>query len=179
MAYSGIFRTGNIFSQLQAHYSGITQQQFMHILNLIRQIQVCLELWLIMSCFTHMHAYSPPLNMSQGASDVLWTSEWMSIWCPSVHRKYGTSGGRPNSVHYGRPLDIPIGRPTDAHMRPIQRRHVCKFISWTISSLIYFEVLRTKNFKYFFWIWKRGFWKGTKGCREKRGKRPINSSTAF
>ena len=105
--------------------------------------------------------------------------EWMSIWCPSVHRKYGTSGGRPNSVHYGRPLDIPIGRPTDVHLRPIQRRHVCKFISWTISSLIYFEVLRTKNFKYFFWIWKRGFWKGTKGCREKQGKRPINSSTAF
>ena len=35
MAYSGIFRTGDIFSQLQAHYSGITQEQFMHILNLI------------------------------------------------------------------------------------------------------------------------------------------------
>ena len=36
MAYSGIFRTGDIFSQLQAHYSGITQEQFMHILNLIQ-----------------------------------------------------------------------------------------------------------------------------------------------
>ena len=35
MAYSGIFRTGDIFSQLQAHYSGITQEQFMHIPNLI------------------------------------------------------------------------------------------------------------------------------------------------
>ena len=105
--------------------------------------------------------------------------EWMSIWCPSVHRKHGTSGGRPNSAHYGRPLDIPIGRPTDVHLRLIQRRHVYKFISWTISSLIYFEVLRTKNFKYFFWIWKCGFWKCTKGYPEKRGKRPINSSTAF
>ena len=35
MAYSGIFRTGDIFRQLQAHYSGITQEQFMHILNFI------------------------------------------------------------------------------------------------------------------------------------------------
>ena len=30
MAYSGIFRTGDIFSQLQANYSGITQEQLMH-----------------------------------------------------------------------------------------------------------------------------------------------------
>ena len=75
--------------------------------------------------------------------------EWTSIWCPSVHRKYGTSGGLQNSVHYGRPLDTPIGRPTDVHLQPIQRRHVCKFISWTISAFIYFEVLCTKNFKYF------------------------------
>ena len=36
MAYSGIFRTGDIFSQLQAHYSGITQEQSMQILNLIQ-----------------------------------------------------------------------------------------------------------------------------------------------
>ena len=36
MAYSGIFRTGDIFSQLQAHYSGITQEQFVHIPNLGR-----------------------------------------------------------------------------------------------------------------------------------------------
>ena len=35
MAYLGIFKTGDIFSQLQAHYSSITQEQFMHILNLI------------------------------------------------------------------------------------------------------------------------------------------------
>ena len=35
MAYSGIFRTGDIVSQLQAHYSAITQEQFMHILELI------------------------------------------------------------------------------------------------------------------------------------------------
>ena len=35
MAYLGIFRTGNIFSQLQTHYSGITQDQFLLILNLI------------------------------------------------------------------------------------------------------------------------------------------------
>ena len=35
MAYSGIFRTADIFSQFQAHYSGITQEQFMHVLNLV------------------------------------------------------------------------------------------------------------------------------------------------
>ena len=35
MAYSGIFRTGYIFSQLQAYYSALTQEQFMHVLNLI------------------------------------------------------------------------------------------------------------------------------------------------
>ena len=33
MAYSGIFRTVDIFNQSQAHYSGITQEQFMHIVN--------------------------------------------------------------------------------------------------------------------------------------------------
>ena len=35
MAYSGIFRMVDIFSQFQTRYSGITQEQFMHILNLI------------------------------------------------------------------------------------------------------------------------------------------------
>ena len=35
MAYSGIFRTVGIFSQFQAHYSGITQKQFICILNLV------------------------------------------------------------------------------------------------------------------------------------------------
>ena len=35
MAYSGIFRTGDIFSEFLAHYLGIAQEQFMHILNLI------------------------------------------------------------------------------------------------------------------------------------------------
>ena len=34
-AFSGIFRTADIFRQFQARYSGITQEQFMHILNLI------------------------------------------------------------------------------------------------------------------------------------------------
>ena len=34
VVYSGIFRTTNIFSQFQARYSGITQEPFMHILNL-------------------------------------------------------------------------------------------------------------------------------------------------
>ena len=34
-AYSGIFRTVDIFSRLQARYPGITQVQFTHILNLI------------------------------------------------------------------------------------------------------------------------------------------------
>ena len=47
MAYSGIFRTIDIFSQFQARYSGITQEQFMHILNLIYAVQTNLELWLI------------------------------------------------------------------------------------------------------------------------------------
>ena len=35
MAYSDIFRTGDIFSQLQAHYSDISQEQLMHIPKLI------------------------------------------------------------------------------------------------------------------------------------------------
>ena len=35
LACSGKFRTVEIFSQFQARYSGITQEQFMHILNLI------------------------------------------------------------------------------------------------------------------------------------------------
>ena len=35
MADSGVFRTVEIFSQFQARYSGITQEQFMHVLNLI------------------------------------------------------------------------------------------------------------------------------------------------
>ena len=35
MAYSGIFRTVDIFSHFQTRYSGITQEQFMHILKLI------------------------------------------------------------------------------------------------------------------------------------------------
>ena len=35
LAYSGILRTANIFSQLQSRYSGITQKQFMHTLNLV------------------------------------------------------------------------------------------------------------------------------------------------
>ena len=34
MTYSGIFRTIDIFSQFHGRYSGITQEQFMHILNL-------------------------------------------------------------------------------------------------------------------------------------------------
>ena len=34
MAYSRIFRTIDIFNQFQARYSGITQEQFMHILDL-------------------------------------------------------------------------------------------------------------------------------------------------
>ena len=35
IAYSGIFRTGDIFSQFQEHYLGITQEQCIYILNLI------------------------------------------------------------------------------------------------------------------------------------------------
>ena len=35
MVYSDIFRTVDIFIQFQARYSGITQEQFMNILNLI------------------------------------------------------------------------------------------------------------------------------------------------
>ena len=35
MAYSSIFRSIDIFSQFQTRYSGITQEQFLHILNLI------------------------------------------------------------------------------------------------------------------------------------------------
>ena len=50
MVYSGIFGNIDIFSQFQARYSGITHDQFMLnmlTLNLIRQIQVYLKLWLI------------------------------------------------------------------------------------------------------------------------------------
>ena len=36
MAYSDIFRTIDILTQFQAHYSGITQEQFKNILNLIK-----------------------------------------------------------------------------------------------------------------------------------------------
>ena len=35
MAYSGIFRTVDIFCQFEAHYSGITHEHFMHIPKLI------------------------------------------------------------------------------------------------------------------------------------------------
>ena len=35
MSYSGIFRTGDIFSQFQGHYSGFTPEKFIHIPNLI------------------------------------------------------------------------------------------------------------------------------------------------
>ena len=35
MAYWGILRTVDMFRQFQEHYSGITQEQFMHILNVI------------------------------------------------------------------------------------------------------------------------------------------------
>ena len=62
MAYSGIFRTGDIFSQLQAHYSGITQEQFMHILNLIQADSGIFRTLTYLG--THMQAYSTPLNMS-------------------------------------------------------------------------------------------------------------------
>ena len=47
MNYSGIFRTIDIFSQFQARYSGIIQEEFMHILNLFWQTQAYLELCLI------------------------------------------------------------------------------------------------------------------------------------
>ena len=106
--------------------------------------------------------------LAQWASDV----EWTSIWCPSVHQKYGTSEGRPNSVHYGCPLDTSKGRPTDApHLWPIQRRHVCKFISWMIASFIYFKVLCAKNFKYFFLSLKMRLLKRCQRMPEEAGKR--------
>ena len=38
MAYLDIFRTVDIFSQSQASYSGITQEQFLHIVNRFRHI---------------------------------------------------------------------------------------------------------------------------------------------
>ena len=36
MAYSGTFRAVEIFNQFQARYPGITQEQFMNILNLLQ-----------------------------------------------------------------------------------------------------------------------------------------------
>ena len=46
MTYSGIFRTIDIFSQFHGRYSGITQEQFMYILNFIIAVQAYLELYL-------------------------------------------------------------------------------------------------------------------------------------
>ena len=80
-------------------------------------------------------------------------------------------------------------RPTDVHLRPIQWRRVFKFITWTMSSFVYFEFLCGKMFftlqkhlNIYPWVLKCGFWKGTKDAGESRGKRPIksaNSSTAL
>ena len=65
MAYSGIFRTGDIFSPLQALYLGITQEQFMHILNLIQADLGILgtQAYIGTSFFTHMQVYAALLNM--------------------------------------------------------------------------------------------------------------------
>ena len=65
MAYSDIFKTGDIFSQLQAHYLGITQEQFMFILNLIQTDSGIFGTlaYLGTQCFMHLLAYSPSLNM--------------------------------------------------------------------------------------------------------------------
>ena len=66
MAYSGIFGTVDIFSQFQAHYSGITKQQFMLIVNLIwanSDIFGTLA-YLDILCFTPIETYSARWNMS-------------------------------------------------------------------------------------------------------------------
>ena len=60
MAYSGIFRTIDIFSQFLACYSGITQEQFQHILNLIQADSGIFRTLtnLGTSCFTYIQPYS-------------------------------------------------------------------------------------------------------------------------
>ena len=60
MTYSGIFRTIHIFNQFQPRYSGLTQEQFMHILNLTWEdsgIFTTLA-YLGTQCFTHIQVYS-------------------------------------------------------------------------------------------------------------------------
>ena len=39
MVYPGTFRTVDIFNQFQARCSGITQEQFMHILNVLSRFR--------------------------------------------------------------------------------------------------------------------------------------------
>ena len=56
MAYSHIFRTIDIFSQFKARYSGITQEQFMHILNLTGKFRHILKFDLFR--YVIFHAYS-------------------------------------------------------------------------------------------------------------------------
>ena len=60
MAYSSIFRSIDIFSQFQTRYSGITQEQFLHILNLIQADSGIFRtlVYLGTQCFTHIQAYS-------------------------------------------------------------------------------------------------------------------------
>ena len=56
MAYSGIFKTIDIFSQFQARYSGITQEQFMLILNFIQADSGIFRTLAYLG--THIQAYS-------------------------------------------------------------------------------------------------------------------------
>ena len=60
IAHSGIFRTIDIFSQFQARYSGVTQEQFMQILNLIQTDSSIFRTlaYLGTQYFTHIQAYS-------------------------------------------------------------------------------------------------------------------------
>ena len=115
----------------------------------------------------------PIARLTQWAADVIWTSNGRLYDVrPSVHRKYGTSGGRPNSVHYGRPLDTPICDQFNQDM--FASSYLGQYLHSFTSKFYVQKILNIS-----FWVWKCGFWKGTKGCREKRGKGPIKYSTAF
>ena len=84
MAYSGIFRTGDIFSEFLAHYLGIAQEQFMHILNLIFADPGIFRTLahLDTECFTHIQAYSAPSNTSYTCNtcNILCKTKNFQIW---------------------------------------------------------------------------------------------------
>ena len=99
---------------------------------------------------------------------------------PSVLVRYSLRFSHIEVIMTRQPLsDTPIGRPTDVHLRPIQQRYVCKFISWTISSFIYFEVLCTKILKYWSLSLKMQLLKGYQRMLGEARKRTNQTFDSF